>query len=158
MPVDKYMEANFIDMKEILGRIDERVKTVIDSQMHLTERFDKFMVAHTDLVERVARLEAVLSGSGKVVEEVEDQYYALKERMQVVELNQDVIEEYEDMLARLNQRVSELESVTKLHNYKWDTWTGRATWVGEVIFKCTWVMGMGYLLFKAGLGGVNFAP
>jgi predicted nuclease with TOPRIM domain len=158
MPVDKYMEANFVDMKEILGRIDERVKTVIDSQIHLTERFDKFIVAHTDLVERVARLEAVLSGSGKVVEEVEDQYHALKERMQTVEHNQEVIDEYEKILDKLNQRVAELENVSKLHNYKWDTWTGRATWVGEVMFKCVWVIGMGYLLFKAGLGGVNFAP
>jgi predicted nuclease with TOPRIM domain len=158
MPLEKHLEAQFVDMKEILGRIDERVKTVIDSQMHLTERFDKFMVAHTDLVERVARLEAVLSGSGKMVEEVEDQYHSLRERMHAVEISQNVIEEYENLLQSLNDRVSELERATDMHTYKMDRWSGRVVWIGEVVFKCAWVMGMGWLLWKFGLGGVNFPP
>lgn len=158
MPIDKQMESAFGDMKEILGRIDERVKTVIDSQMHMTERFDKFMVSHTDLVERVARLETVLNGSGKMVEEVEDQYHALKDRVLGVEHDQGDMEGHEKMLERLTHRVSELEALARVHNFKWDTWQGRAAWVGEVVFKCVWVLGMGWLLFKFGLGGVNFAP
>jgi hypothetical protein len=156
MPMDKQMEAAIIDMREILGRVDERVKFVVDSQILLTERFDKFMVAHTDLVERVARLEVVFSGVK--VEEVEDNYHALKERMHAVELNQEVIEDFEMMLNSLSERVNELENITKLNSFKFDTWAGRFAWGGEVIFKCAWVLGMGWLLYKFGLGGVNFAP
>lgn len=156
--INATIELAVSDMKEVLGRIDERVKTIIDSQMHLTERFDKFIVSHTDLVERVARLETVLNGSGKIVEEVEDQHYALKERVFSVELNQRVMDEYEKILDKLTDRVNELEVIAKLHNVQWNTWSGRISWVGGVVFKCSWVLGMGYILYKLGLGGVNFAP
>jgi predicted nuclease with TOPRIM domain len=92
------------------------------------------------------------------VEEVEDNYHALKDRIHVIEVNHDAIEELEESVEELNERLDEIEDLIKVHSTQWDTWHGRFTWFGEVIFKCAWVLGMGWLLYKFGLGGVNFAP
>jgi hypothetical protein len=151
MPLDKQMDAAFGDMKEILGRIDERVRTVIDSQMHLTARFDKFMVSHTDLVERVARLESVLTGNNRSLDDVEAQHHAFRDRLLTVEHNQDSIDECEDFLKSLEKRVIELEHSSKFSAYKMSNWSGGASYVFDLVFKFVSMVGIAFVLYKFGL-------
>src|SRR4051812_27051538 len=64
------------ELKEILGRVDERLKTVAENQNHLSERFEKFLELHMQLSDRVKSLETLFDVSR--VDEVDDNYNELR--------------------------------------------------------------------------------
>ena len=148
------VEKAFSEMKEILARIDERVKSLVDSHISLTGRFDKFLQQHTDLVQRVASLETSLNS----IRKIEDNFSSILNRLGSVEFTAEIIETLEEELNKLEERVSELEMTSKNQNYKWESWSNKVFWVGEIAFKTCWVLGMAWLLYKFGLGGANFPP
>lgn len=145
-----------IELKEILGRVDERVKHLVESHIHLTSQFDRLLEFHNRLSDRVTHLEAI--SNSVQVDEVQTQYHKLSNRMVSVEGNTSSIIKLEIDFKELEKRIIKLESGIEDHKSTMVRWSGLAMKIGELIFKVTWIIGMAYILYHFGLGGVNFPP
>jgi predicted RNase H-like nuclease (RuvC/YqgF family) len=141
---------------EILGRVDERVKALVESNDYLKERFDKFLDLHSELTERVTHLEA--SFDEDALEKMETKYYTLDQRITPLEMKVMESDALKARMASLEERAFKLERITEVQNSAWVRWTGAITKGIEVLFKIGWVIGMAWILYRLGLGGVNFPP
>lgn len=150
------MDQEIQEVKEILGRVDERVKILVETNQHQTQRFDKFLDQHANLVERVTHLEAIIDTDK--VETFEKDYQELKKTMHEVMIEAEEIAVLETKVEELNNRIKEIEINNRFTVNKLDNWSSWIINIGEGLFKVTWVLGMAWVLYKLGFSAVSFPP
>jgi chromosome segregation ATPase len=150
------MDHEIQEVKEILSRVDERVKVLIETNQNQSQRFDKFLDQHATLVERVTHLEAIIDTDK--VDSFEKDYRELKNKMIEITIEAEEIAVLGAKIEKLNGIIKDIEINNKSTNKKLDNWSGWVVWISETLFKIAWVLGMAWILYKLGLSGVSFPP
>lgn len=159
---DQEMLREIKRVLELTSRVDERVKTIADSHEKMTDRFDKFMDAHSDLVVRVAKLESTTWSGEKIenkMQESKEDHRKLVTRITAVESNTPyalkIVDQSLEALNKLTDRITKVESDQSKVDRTINTWQGWLSWFSDWCFKVAWIVIAAYILARIGLGGVN---
>lgn len=159
---DQEMLEEIKRLLELTLRVDERVKNVTDNQEKMVNRFDKFIDQHSQLIERVAKLEINIFTKEEIEERVgdfEEAQNKITSRLNVVESTAPytfkIVDQSLEALNKLSDRICKVENEQKNTTQTMDTWKGWIVWGGDLCFKLAWIIIAAYILTRIGLGGVN---